>query len=241
MHLAVDWGQGIEDAWRDLVRYLPDVVAAIVVLLVGWFIARVIRKAVEAILKKVNFDSYIDKSGLGAPIERAGYADSGRLLALIIYYGLMLVVIQLAISVFGDTAVNDAFDGLIAFIPRLFIAILIIILTGVVANAVRGLVSAAVAHLDAGSFITKLAFGAIWVIGIFAAVDQLEFAEDVVDTLWQTITYSLGAILVIKFGVGGVWAARDRFWPAVYDSVAGAKEQHDAAPASPTTDTPPAG
>ena len=54
----------------------------------------------------------------------------------------------------------------------------------------------------------------------FAALDTVQVAEDVVDTLFQVIVASLGAILVIKFGVGGVWAARDRFWPAVYNKVA---------------------
>ncbi len=246
MMLAVDWGQGIEDAWRDLTGFIPDLIAAIVVLLVGWFVARVIRKVVEKILQKINFDRYIDKSGLGAPIERAGWADSGKLLALLIYYGLMLVVIQLAIGVFGDTAVNEAFDGLIEFIPKLFVAIIIVIITGVVANTVRGLVSAAVSHMDAGNFISKAAFVAIWVIGAFAAIDQIEFAEDVVDTLWQTLAYSLGLIFVIKFGVGGIWAARDRFWPAVYEQVTGAKEQLDSdtgssASAESTPPPPPAG
>ena len=239
MLVAVDWGQGVEDAWRDLSAFVPKLIAAIVVLLVGWFVARLIRKVVEKILQKIEFDKYIDKSGLGAPLERAGWADSGRLLALLIYYGLMLIVIQLALSVFGDTAVNDAFNGLIEFIPKLFIAIIIIIITGVVANAVRGLVGASVSHLDAGPLIAKAAFIAIWVIGAFAAIDQIEFAEDVVDTLWQTLAYSLGLIFVIKFGVGGVWAARDRFWPAVYDQIGSAKEQLDDAPSTGSTDTPP--
>lgn len=236
MLLAIDWGQGIEDAWSDLAAFLPKLIAAIVVLLVGWFIARVIRKVVERVLKKINFDRYMDKSGLGAPIERAGWADSGHLLALLIYYALMLVVIQLAIGVFGDTAVNEAFDGLIAFIPKLFIAIIIIIITGVVANAVRSMVSASVSHLDAGPLIAKGAFVAIWVIGAFAAIDQIEFAQDVVDTLWQTLAYSLGLIAVIKFGVGGVWAARDRFWPAVYDQIGGVQSaSDDAAPSGGST------
>ena len=219
--LAIEWTQGIEDAWNDLASYAPKVVAALVVFVVGWFIARIIRKVLERVLTKIRFDSYVDKAGIGGAIERAGYPDSGKLLAQLLYYGVMLIVLQMTISVFGESAVNDAFDGLIAFIPRLFIALIIVVITGAVANTVRSLVSAAVAHLDTGSMIAKAAFVAIWVIGGFAAFDQLDFASDTVDTLFQTVSYSLGLILVIKFGVGGIWAARDRFWPAVYDSIAG--------------------
>ena len=145
---------------------------------------------------------------------------AGKLLAKLLYFALMLIVLQLTISVFGDSAVNEAFDGLIDFIPRLFVALIIVVITGAVANTVRSLVQPAVSHLDAGPLLSKAAFVAIWVIGGFAAFDQLDFASDTVDTLFQTVSYSLGLILVIKFGVGGIWAARDRFWPAVYDSVA---------------------
>lgn len=217
--LAIEWSQGIEDAWSDVASFVPKLAAALAVLIIGWIIAKFIRRVLERILVKVNFDSYVDRAGLGAPLERAGYSDSGKLLALIVYVALMLLVLQLAVGVFGDSEINDALDGLIAFIPKLLVALVIVVITGVVANAVRSLVRPAVAHLGAGSFLTNLAFVAIWVVGGFAALNQIEVASDVVDTLFRTVAYSLGAILVIKFGVGGVWAARDRFWPAVYDSV----------------------
>jgi len=226
--IAVEWSQGIEDAWSDLASFIPKLIAALVVFLIGWFIARVIRKVIVRILEKIKFDQLVDKSGLGGPVERAGYPDSGRLLAQLLYYGLMLIVIQLSISVFGDSAVNEAFDSLLAFIPRLFIALIIVVITGVVANAVKSLVASATAHLDAGEFISKAAFAAIWVIGGFAAFDQLDVASDTVDVLFQTLMYSLGLVIVIQFGVGGIWSARDRFWPAVYDKVADSSKETEA-------------
>ena len=70
-------------------------------------------------------------------------------------------------------------------------------------------------------FVTKASAAGIWLIGGFAALDQVQIARSVVDTLFRTIVASLGAILVIKFGVGGIWAARDRFWPRVYDAIGG--------------------
>ncbi len=129
----------------------------------------------------------------------------------------MLLVLQLAVNVFGDSDISNAIDDMVAFIPKLVVAIVIVIITGVIANAVRDLISPAVAHLSSGDLLKKAAFVGIWLIGGFAALDQLQVATDVVDTLFETIVYSLGFIIVIQFGVGGIWAARDRFWPAVYD------------------------
>ncbi len=68
---------------------------------------------------------------------------------------------------------------------------------------------------------TTVAVAAIWVIGGFAALDQLEFAADIVDQLFTAIIGSISLILILKFGIGGIWEARDRFWPAVYDRVTG--------------------
>ena len=231
--LAIEWSQGIEDAWSDVAAFIPKLVGAIAVFVIGWIVAKIVRKVIVKVLNTIKLDTYVDKAGLGAPLERAGYPNSVDLIGKIIYFALMLLVIQLTVGVFGDTAISAAIDDMVAFIPKLIVAIVIIIITGVIANAVRELMSPAVKHLSAGGLLTKAAFVAIWMIGAFAALDQLEVAADIVDTLFQTIVYSLGFIIVIKFGVGGVWAARDRFWPAVYDQVSNQTTDDSTAP---TTD-----
>lgn len=222
--LAVSFSQGIEDAWSDVATFVPKLIGALAILLVGWFIAKAIRRIVHRVLTRAGFDGLVDRSGLGGYVERAGYPDSGLLLAKIVYFAIMIVVLQLAIGAFGDTAVQDVLNDLLAFIPKLFVALIIVVLTGAVANAVKGFVAPAVAHLDYGNVITQAVTIAIWVIGGFAALDQVQVAQDIVDTLFTTIMASLGAIIVIKFGVGGIWAARDRFWPGVYDKFSADEE-----------------
>ncbi len=219
--LAIDWTEGFEDAWTDVARFVPKLVAALAVFLIGWFVAKLIRKVIVRVLNKINLDKYVDKAGLGAPLERAGYPNSVDLIGKIIYFGLMLLVLQLAVGVFGESSISSAIDDMVAFIPKLIVAIVIIIITGAIANAVRDMIAPALSHMSAGKLLTKIAYASIWVIGGFAALDQLQVAKDVVDTLFQTIVVSLGAILVIQFGVGGIWSARDRFWPAVYDQFSG--------------------
>ena len=218
--VAIEWTKGIEDAWNDVAKFVPKLAAAIAVFIIGWIVAKIIRKVIVRVLNKIKLDTYVDKAGIGGPLERAGYPNSVDLIGKIIYFALMLLVLQMAVGVFGDSDISNAIDDMVAFIPKLIVAIVIVIITGAVANGVRELIAPAVAHLSAGELLKKAAFVAIWVIGTFAALDQLQVAKDVVDTLFQTIVYSLGFIIVIKFGVGGIWSARDRFWPAVYDQVA---------------------
>ncbi len=217
----IDFDGILNDTFSDLADFVPKLIAFILILVIGMFVAKLIRRAVGTVLTKIGFDKYIDKAGIGAPLERAGFADSGRFVAQIIYYLIGLLVLKLSLSAFGENDISEALDGLIAFIPKLIVAIVIIIVTGLVANAVGNMIRPALGDLSYGSLLGKVATVAIWTIGIFAAIDQIEFAQDIVDILFTALVGSLSAILVLQFGIGGIWAARDRFWPNVYDRLSG--------------------
>lgn len=224
----VDFNGAISDAVNDLVSFIPKLVLFLVILVAGTFVAKWIRRIVVALLKKVSFDSYIDKAGIGAHLERAGFADSGRFVAQLLYYLIMVLVLKLSLSSFGENAISTALDDLVAFIPKIIVACAIIIITGLVANAVGGMLRPGLSSVAAGDTVARIAVAAIWVIGVFAAIDQIEFAEDIVDTLFTAVVGSLSMILVIKFGVGGIWAARDHFWPAAYERIGGTKPVENA-------------
>ena len=219
MHLIaqVDLGEGITNAFSGIATIVPRIIVAIIILIVGRIIAGIVAKLVTAILGKINFDSWIDKSGLGAPIERAGFADSGALVAKAIYWLIMLIAINWAVGIFGDTPLRDVLYFIIEFIPKLIIAVAIIIITGIIANFVRGMLTNVLAGAGYAHIVSLVAVGFIWFIGVSSALDILEFATDILDTIVTTVFASLGLILVIKFGIGGIDSARDRFWPKVYD------------------------
>ena len=219
--MDIDFDGIFTDTFGDIAAFIPKLIAFLLIFLIGMFVARLIRRAIGTLLTKINFDSYIDKAGIGAPLQRAGFADSGRFVAQIIYYLIALLVLKLSLSAFGDNDISDALDGMIAFIPKLIVAIIIIVITGLVANAVGNMIRPALNDVDYGATLGKIATGAIWMIGIFAAIDQIDFAADIVDTLFTAIVGSLSAILILKFGIGGIWSARDRFWPNVYDQLSG--------------------
>ena len=96
-------------------------------------------------------------------------------------------------------------------------ALVLIVVGGLVANVVRDLVSGITAGQSYRNLVTNAAGIGVWLIFGLAALDQAQIAPDLIDTLTTAIFASLSAILIIKFGVGGIWAARDRFWPQVYD------------------------
>jgi flagellar biosynthesis protein FliQ len=216
MFAQIEYRQGIEEAWADVATFVPKLMAALVVFIIGWFIAGLIRRGVRRILAALQFDRWVDRAGLGGPLERAGWKDSGLLLAQLIYWAVMLLTLQLAVDTFGDSAIRNALDGIVAFLPKLFIALIIVVIAGAVASRVAELVGAALADTDFGATLAKVSAGLVWLVGLFAAFDQIEIAQDIVTTLFQAIVYTIGVVIAIMFGVGGIKAAETEFWPKVF-------------------------
>ncbi len=222
---------GITGFFDQLFGFLPNLIGFLAILFIGWFVARFIARIVRRLFKAINLDYYLDRAGIGAPLERAGYADSGRFVAKILYYMLMLIVLKLAFGALGIDALNEPFDQLIAWIPKALVALVLIVIGGIVANVVKDLVRGVTAGQGYSNLAVNAAGIGVWLIFGLAALDQAGIAGDMVDTLTNAIFASLSAILIIKYGVGGIWAARDRFWPSVYDTVASNRPNSGSAPA----------
>ncbi|MEM7340911.1 MAG: hypothetical protein AAF467_19800 [Actinomycetota bacterium] len=224
-----DWRGPLEDTWGMVADFVPKLALFLLILLVGLFVARWIRRLIHRLLTAINFDEWIDRSGIGGPLERAGFADSGRFVAQIIYYLIVLVVLQMAFNVFGDNPITDALEDLVDWIPSLIVAIALVIIGGLVANVIGDLVSGATAGQAYNSIVTTVARIGVWIFFGLAALDQIGIGQDLVDTLTQALFASLAGILIIKYGVGGIWAARDRFWPNVYDAISGENDSNSDA------------
>jgi hypothetical protein len=216
---SVEWSRGIEDAWSKLATFVPKLIGSFAVLVIGLIVAKVLRRIATRILSAAKVDHLVNRSGFGATLQRNGVGAPSELIVKIIYAGLLLLVVQLAIGALGPNPVSTAILSMISYVPKIAVALIIVFATGIVAEKVGGLVRAMTGTQTYGPFVTKAAIASIWLIGGFAALDQIQIASNVVDTLFRTVVSSLGAIIVIKFGVGGVWAARDRFWPKVYDGL----------------------
>ncbi len=221
MSIVDEITSALGDMFSNFLGFIPNLIGALLFYFIGKIVAGIAVKLAHKLLKAVKFDAVIDKSGMGAMVERAGYPDSALLIAKIVGWIIMLVFIQLAVAALGIDAIEDLINQLVAWIPNVIIAIILVIITGAVANFVRGLLAPTMANIAAGDVLMKIVVGGIWLIGGLMAIDQLGFGADIIDQLWNALTTGLAAILVIKFGIGGIWAARDRFWPRIYDTLEG--------------------
>ncbi|MFI7445066.1 mechanosensitive ion channel family protein [Nonomuraea indica] len=193
-------GQSLTDMLRQVVAFVPRLVAFIAILVIGWLIAKLLAKAVDKILERVGFDRAVQRSGMGRVLERSRYDASG-LIGKLVYYAILLVTLQLAFSVFGPNPISTLLTAVVAWLPRAVVAIIIVVVAGAIAAAVRDLVGSALGGLSYGRWLATAASVFIWALGIIAALNQIGVATTVTTPVLITVLATVGAILAI--GVGG--------------------------------------
>ncbi len=210
MVLAVDFQGGIENAWSNVATFVPKLAAALLILLIGWFVAKAIASILNRVLERVGFDRAVERGGLRQALARSKY-DPSDILAKIVYWTIMLFVLQLAFGVFGSNPISDLLRGLIAYLPNVFVAILIIVIAAAVARAVTDLLSNLLGAMQGGQLIARGAGIAILLFAAFAALDQLQIAPRIVTGLWYAILAAVVGSVIVAVGGGGI-RTMQRYW-----------------------------
>jgi hypothetical protein len=190
----------LEDMWGSVLAIAPKLALFLIILIVGWIVAKLIAKAVDKILERVGFDRAVERGGIRRALERSKY-DASTIVSKIVYFGLLLIVLHFAFGVFGPNPVSELIAGVIAFLPRLFIALVIVVVAAAIAAAVRDIVSNALSGFSYGRMLGTIASVFILGLGIIAALNQVGIALTVTMPVLIAILATIGGILVV--GVGG--------------------------------------
>ena len=209
--------EGLVDAWARVAVFLPKFVGFLLILVIGYFIAKALGSLFEKILERVGFDRAVERGGVKEALARTPY-DASDIVGKLVFYLLFLFVLQLAFSVFGPNPVSDLLEGIIAYLPNVIAAIVIIVVASAVAAAVRELTSAALGNLSYGRLLANVAGAAILTVGVFAAVSQLRIAPAIVNAVFYAILAIIVGTLVIAVGGGGIQPMRER-WQRALDRI----------------------
>jgi hypothetical protein len=210
MPLAIDFQGGLEDAWSRVATFVPKLAAALVVLIVGYFIAKLISRVTNRILERVGFDKAVERGGIRQALARSKYEPSD-ILAIIVFWAIMLFVLQLAFGLFGPNPISDLLRGLIAYLPNVFAAVLIVVIAAALARVVTDLLSSLLSSVQGGQLMARGAGIAILVFGAFAALDQLRIAPRIVAGLWYAVLAIVVGSAVVAIGGGGI-RTMQRYW-----------------------------
>ena len=152
----------------------------------------------------------MERGGLQQALARSKY-DPSDIIAKLAFWLIFLVTLQIAFGVFGPNPISDLLQGLIAYLPNVFVAIVIIVVAAAIAKAVTDLLSNLLSSVSGGQVMAKGAGIAVLVFGAFAALDQLQIAPRIVTGLWYAILAIVVGSAVVAVGGGGI-KTMQRYW-----------------------------
>lgn len=202
----------LQNLWNIFIAFLPDLIIAFLVFVIGWAIAAALGRVVAQIIRAIRVDAVLDKLGFRHSLDRAGLKlDSGHFLGELVKWFLILVFLLAAANILGLNEVASFLQTIIFYIPNVVVAALIILVGAVFANFLQRLIRASVdaAGLVSAGFLGSLTKWSVLVLAFLAALDQLGVARSFITTLLQGFVAMLAIAGGLAFGLGGQSAAKD--------------------------------
>lgn len=208
---AVDWEGGLDDTLSSVMGFIPKLLVFLVVLFIGWIIAKVVSKALGMVLEKLGFNKLLEKAGADDMLRSAEISPIS-LLTKLVYYFILLIALQLALTAFGPSnPVSTIVNDIVAWLPKALVAIVIIIIAAAVANAVKDILGGSLSGLSYGPMLTKIVGGFIIALGVIAALNQVGIGLSVTLPVLIAVLATVGGVIVVGVGGGLIGPMRTRW------------------------------
>ena len=196
----------LTNALSMVLSSIPRILGFIIILLIGWFIASLIGKALLAVLRAIRFDDIAERTGISGFVRKMqDGADPSAVVAGIGKWLVRLIVLLMAFDALGLPAVSDVLRQFLLWLPNLVIALVVLFIAGVAARALADIVRGATAEAGFSNpeTLANVAKTAVWIFAIIIAVDQVGIASTLINTLFMGVVGALALASGLAFGLGG--------------------------------------
>ncbi len=183
--LALDLEGPVTDGFRTVATFIPKLLGFLVILVVGYFIAKLISKLVDKALEKAGFDHAVERGGIKKALAKSQY-DASDIVAKLVFFAIFIPVLSAAIDTLGIEALRQPLAQFIALIPRIIVAIILVVIGAVVAGAVKSLIENTLGGLSYGKVLANAASILILLGFVKSALDQVGIATTVTGPLLYT-------------------------------------------------------
>jgi hypothetical protein len=205
--LAIDFQAGASEAWQHVATFVPKFLGFLAILVIGYFLAKALARVVDGLLERVGFDRWVERGAVKEALARSQF-DASDILAIVTFWAVFLIALQLAFGIFGPNPVSRLIESIIAFLPNVFVALVILVIASALAKVATELVRATLGAMSAGEILARGAGAAILVIGVFAALTQLQIAPAIVVGLFYAMLAVIVGSMIVALGGGGIPVAR---------------------------------
>lgn len=215
-NLLTSWGTAVltplQDIWYRFLIFLPNLIGALLILIIGWIIAAGLDRLVTQILKQIKLDTALNKVGVRNFFRKAGVDfETSDFIGGLVRWTIILVAFLAAADILGLAKVTDFLNEILGYIPNIFVAVAILLIGMLAANffahVVRGAVG--IAKIRSANFLASITKWVIWIFTILVALNQLGVASMIINYLMMAIFFGLALAGGLAFGLGGQKAATE--------------------------------
>lgn len=185
---------------------IPRLIGFVIILIAGWITASLIEKAVVAVLRAVRFNIFAERSGVAGFIQKSNMrSDATGAMGLIVRWFVRLIALVVAFDALGLVAISEILHQLLMWLPNVVVALVVLGIGGLAANALANLVLGAAAEggLNRPDLLARVARYAVWGFALMVAINQLGIATSLINILLMAAAGAVALALGLSFGLGG--------------------------------------
>ncbi len=211
------WGQALQTSfqnlWWGMIAYVPNIVVAIIIFVLGWIVGTIVGRGIQQLFRSAHVDEALKRTGADEMMQKGGLSlNSGAFVGGLVRWFIILVFLTASFEVLGLAQVNAFLQGVVlSYLPKVFVAVLVLLVAGVLGDAVQKFVSASARAADVRSagMLGVISKWSIWIFAFLIALSQLGIATPFFQTLFTGFIIALSLAFGLAFGLGGQDAASD--------------------------------
>jgi hypothetical protein len=201
---AVDIGNSLQQGLNSFFGFIPNLIGFLVILLVGYIVAKIVKRVLIAVLDKVGLDRALHSGHTGQYVEKLSPgASPARLIGTVAFWFIFLGAISIAVSALKIAALTTFVAAIYGYLPNVIAAVIIFVVAGAIAGAVAGLVGKLMGDTPTGKLVATIVPVLVMGIAVFMILNQLQIAPAIVTITYAVLLGSLGLGMALAFGLGG--------------------------------------
>lgn len=215
MILLQSWGevfsQSLIGLWYTFISFLPSILGAIIIFIIGWLIASVLERAIAQLINVLKINKLFEKAGASEFLHRAGMKlNVGGFIGVIVKWFIVLVFLMASLQIVGLTQVNDFIrEAILYYLPKIVIVSLVLIIATILSDALKKIIRSAAlgANIRSANMLGTIASYSIWIFAVIISLAELGIASAFMQILFAGFVAALALGLGLSFGLGGKEAA----------------------------------
>ena len=191
--------------WSKVLEFLPNIAAAIMLLVCGYLVAKAIGLVFSKVLAKLGLDKLTERSGVASAVQSTGFeASASAVIGKIVYWLIFLLFMIAAADSLGLPRVSDTINGFVQYLPKLVGALLVVIIGLFAAHMLRAAIETAAQgmQLEYGKPLGSLAYALIVIVVVSLAIGQLEIETELLNQVVSILLFAIGAAVALSLGMG---------------------------------------